>query len=560
MSGQVFTDLGENRNRNENCSPANMTVTQPDQLETDRPFKGTSDKTTPRSSRRRWILVAGLIVIALLIVGALLASKWPFTRQAMTSALQDRSERTIEIGTFRQTYFPPGCVAENIRFLRHNHPDRPPIITIQKMVLEASWANLLTFTRHVSQVHVTGMHVTVPPRGPGPDGQKHSVMPLTRGKPGQTVSIGKIIADGAVLEFLPGKPGKEPYRIEIQKLELSDVGGQGPMDYRSILAISQPPGEIHSTGKFGPWDPDDPGRTPVSGSYTMADAKLGVFKGITGTLSSKGSFSGALDRVSVKGTSDVPDFHVTRSTHTLHISTDFEAVVNGTDGDTLLENVKSSLLRSMVVSSGTVAGKEGEKGKTVALDMSIHEGRIQDLLLLFIKSPQPAISGSVSLHAKVEVPPDARPFLHKLRMEGDFGIGAGKLANVKNQDAINKISESARGETKKEQEVDPETVLSDLRGHAVVRNGIANLSNLSFRVAGAAAAVSGTYNLLNEEIDLHGTLATNGKLSDATSGFKSVMLKVINPFFKKKAGVKIIPFKITGTYAHPLVGLDFGRK
>ncbi|MDQ2950005.1 MAG: AsmA-like C-terminal region-containing protein [Acidobacteriota bacterium] len=496
-----------------------------------------------------------------MIVGlSLLAKKWPFTRQAITSALQEGTARTVEIGSFRQTYFPPGCVAENVRFLRHDHPGGPPIITLQKMVVEASYANLLTFTRHVSQVHVTGMHVTVPPRGSGPDGQKQSVMPLTRGKPGQTLSIGKIIADGAVLEFMPGKPDREPYRIEIQKLELSDVGGQGPMDYRSMLAISQPPGEIHSTGKFGPWNPDDPGSTPVSGSYAMDNAKLGVFKGIDGTLSSKGTFQGALDRVDVKGKSDVPDFHVTRSTHTLHISTDFEAVVNGTDGDTTLENVKSSLLRSMVLSSGSVAGKEGQKGKTMALDMSVHEGRIQDLLLLFIKSPQPAISGTVSLHAKVEVPPDARPFLHKLRMEGDFGIGAGKLANVKNQDAINKVSESARGETKKDQEVDPQTVLSDLRGHAVVRNGIANLSHVSFRVAGADAAVSGTYNLLNEEIDLQGTLATNGKLSDATSGFKSVMLKVINPFFKKKEGVKMIPFKITGTYAHPMVALDFGRK
>ena len=103
-------------------------------------------------------------------------------------------------------------------------------------------------------------------------------------------------------------------------------------------------------------------------------------------------------------------------------------------------------------------------------------------------------------------------------------------------------------------------MLSDLKGHVVVRNGIANLSHLSFRVAGAAAAVSGTYNLINEQIDLHGTLETNGELSAATSGFKSLMLKAITPFFKKKSGIKIVPFKITGTYAKPTVALDFGDK
>jgi hypothetical protein len=234
--------------------------------------------------------------------------------------------------------------------------------------------------------------------------------------------------------------------------------------------------------------------------------------------------------------------------------------VNGTDGDTMLENVKSSVLRSIVVSQGSIAAREGQKGKTATLDMSVHEGRIQDLLLLFIKSPRPSISGLVNLQTKVEVPPDSRPFLHKLRMEGDFGIGAGKFANANNQSAINKISESARGETKQEQSVDPQTILSELKGHAVVRNGIADLTNVSFHVAGALAALSGTYNLLNEQIDLHGTLTTNGKLSDTTSGFKSLMLKAINPFFKKKAGVKIIPFKITGTYGHPDVALDLGRK
>ncbi len=517
------------------------------------------ERTRPRSAKR-WLLTVG-IAAAILIAGAfLLVAKWPFTREKITSALQERTERRVLIGAFRQTFFPPGCVVEDVRFLRHNHPDRTPIITIKKLIVEGSYGRLITLSKRISLVHVVGMRVTVPPRGPGPDGEKHSVMPLTHSKAGRSVSIEYIVADGTVLDFMPRESWKQPYQLEIQRLEMSNVGSGGPLGYHAILHNTEPPSEIHSTGKFGPWNPDDPASTPVSGSYLMDHAELGVFKGISGTLNSKGTFSGALDRVAVKGTAVVPDFHVTRSRHTLPLSTEFDAVVDGTDGDTILGNVKSSVLRSMVFSKGSVAGKEGQKGKTTALDMWVQNGRIQDLLLLFVKAPHAAMSGNINLRAKVEVPPDSRPFLDKLRMDGDFGIGAGKLANTTNQGAINKISESARGETKQEQAVDPQTVLSDLKGHAVVRNGIATLSHVSFRVAGAVAAVTGTYNLINEQIDLHGQLETNGKLSDATSGFKSLMLKVVNPFFKKKHGVKVIPFKITGTYGHPAVALDFGHK
>ena len=509
--------------------------------------------------RRLLPVVGALVLVVLLVAGFLLSRNWPFTKQAITSALQDRSARKVEIGNFRQTFFPPGCVAENVRFLRHEHPERPPIITINKMIVEGSYARLLTFSHHVPQVHVIGMRVTVPPREPGPDGKKREAIPLTQGK-GRSFTVGNIVADGALLEFMPGKPGADPYRVQVQKLELGDAGGQSPMSYRTTLALSSPPSEIQSTGSFGPWNPGNPGKTPVSGSYTMVNAKLGVYQGIAGTLSSKGSFSGPLEHMRVEGTADVPDFHVTRSNHTLHLSSDFSAVVNGTDGDTALENVKSNVLRSTVASDGSVAGRDGQDGKTAALNMTVHQGHIEDLLLLLIKAKHAPISGIVSLHAKVELPPGPVPFLRKLRMDGDFGIGAGKFANTNNQSAINKISESARGETKKEQEVDPQTVLSDLKGHAVVRNGIANLSNVSFRVAGALAVLSGTYNLINQQINLHGTLETNGKLSDATTGFKSLALKVITPFFKKKSGVRMVPFKITGTYGNPNVALDVGRK
>jgi hypothetical protein len=68
--------------------------------------------------------------------------------------------------------------------------------------------------------------------------------------------------------------------------------------------------------------------------------------------------------------------------------------------------------------------------------------------------------------------------------------------------------------------------------------------------------MEGTYNLITEKIDLHGTLRTEASPSKTTSGVKALMLKVLNPFFKKTPVGYVMPVKITGTYEHPLFGLD----
>ncbi len=73
-------------------------------------------------------------------------------------------------------------------------------------------------------------------------------------------------------------------------------------------------------------------------------------------------------------------------------------------------------------------------------------------------------------------------------------------------------------------------MFSDVKGHAIVNNGVANLSGLSFRVPGATAWMHGTYGLTDPyKIDLHGKLLTD-KPSAATTGLKSFLLKAMTPF------------------------------
>ena len=103
-------------------------------------------------------------------------------------------------------------------------------------------------------------------------------------------------------------------------------------------------------------------------------------------------------------------------------------------------------------------------------------------------------------------------------------------------------------------------MLSNLKGHVLLNNGVATFSDLSFGIPGALAQMRGTYNLISEKIDLHGTLKTEAEVSKTTHGIKSLMLKVLDPFFKNKPSGYLAPVKISGTYDHPQFGLDLGSQ
>jgi hypothetical protein len=449
-------------------------------------------------------------------------------------------------------------VAEGIQFLHRQHKEKAPLITVQKLVMTTSWARLLTLQHRLGLVRIFNMHVTVPPSEPG---KPNPIMPLTySGKGGASIVVDRTIADGAVLDFLSKEPGKKPFRLMIDKLRLDGLGNNEPMFYRTIISIQMPPGKIRSTGVFGAWNPKDPGSTPVHGTYRFDNANLAAFGGISGTLFSTGKFQGTLKHVNVDGTTDIPNFKVTDTSHTRRLSTQFEAVVDGIKGDTFLNNVKANFDNTTVYVKGSVAGQEGRGGKFVSLDMSEPSGRVEDVLNLFISAKTPPMTGSVTFRGHIDLPPGPAQFVERMKLQGDFGVAAGKFTDKGTEWDISRLSESADKHAKGQRPENPETVLSDLKGHAVANNGVASFSNLSFTVPGAQATLDGTYNLVNYKIDLHGILTTTGQPGDATTGFKSFLVKAITPFFKRKHSEKVMPFKITGNYANPAVDLDLGSK
>jgi len=83
-----------------------------------------------------------------------------------------------------------------------------------------------------------------------------------------------------------------------------------------------------------------------------------------------------------------------------------------------------------------------------------------------------------------------------------------------------------------------------------------HLPDLAFAIPGATVAVHGTYGLVNEQIAFEGAVRTQAKLSEMTTGFKSLLLKVIDPLFTRKDAGTVFPIHVSGTRSHPQFGVD----
>jgi hypothetical protein len=489
--------------------------------------------------------VAAALILVLVSAAAILWIRyWPFAKNSVVQDLQEASDSRVQVQSFHTIYFPhPGCTLSGLTFI-HGTDNAHPLITIETVTIEGSYLSMLA--RHVSRITAEGLRIFVPSEASQPFHMQRS-----------TVSIGELIANGATLEFGARDADKPPLRFDIHEATLRDIGWKGALTYHLRLHNPEPPGEITANGKFGVWSQGNAAQTPVSGEYRFEHADLSVFHGIAGMLSSRGKFAGTLGHIDVSGSTDTPDFKVTSGGHPVQLIADFSAYVDAMHGDTFLKRVDAHFGKTHVRATGSVAGTARGKGKTALVDLNSNNGRIEDMVGLFVKAGRAPMSGAVTLQAKVEIPPGPGPFLKKLRLHGNFGIGGGEFSQPSTQQDVDKLSAGAQGEKIAS---DPETALTDLTGRVVVNNGTANFSDLSFGVPGADARLQGTYNLINHKIDLRGELRVQTKISNTESGTKALVLKMMDPLFKKRKKGEILPVHIGGDYEHPTFGLDLDDK
>jgi hypothetical protein len=508
--------------------------------------------TGARKKIRNTILISAAAALCLFVIAlAIVIVKWPFSQAGSVDRLQRLLDATVEIKSFQPTYFPyAGYVAEGVIFRRQLAPGAPeqPFITVNRLTIQSSYLGLFRKPHILRLVMAEGLHAEIPGSG----------INLTSHKSGKSdpVVAEEFRVENGELAITSAERGHKPLAFTIHSARFLNLGTDRTIAFSSSLHIPEPPGEAETHGWIGPFVTGDGSarRTPINGSYILRGADLGHYKSLMGILSSQAEFSGTLANLRVKGSTTSPDFGVRESRHHFRLDTRFAGSVDLKNGDVVIQSLQAELGKTTLIGAARIAGKP----KAVELDVAHGRGQVEDLVLLFSDASRSAIAGPINFSTKAGLPPGKGPFKERVRLAGEFSIDPAHFTSEHTQHSVNKLSAEAQGEHSELAE-DNEAV-SNLQGHVVLEGGIARFSQITFRVPGAVASMAGTYNLLNKRVKFDGKMRMQAKLSQATTGAKSVFLKLLDPFYKKKNAGAELPVQMDGVYGHTHFSVGLSAK
>jgi hypothetical protein len=524
-----------------------------------RTTQGDTESHRPHRTRNRWLaaigIVLGVLLIAFLITAEYVAHHLgPILRSSVVDTLSQRFHSPVELDSL-DVSVAKGLKVEG-RGLRifylagPTQPDlkqklgmpAPPMLSVNRFSFRTSFHSLLHLQANIARVDIDGMDLHIPPHSGAH--QPHVTAPNSRIK----IAVATIYCKNVNLVIENANPEKDPLNFAIQDLKLTDVGMGRPMLYDAYLINPKPVGAIHATGHFGPWHSDDPRSTSVDGHYTFSNADLNTIKGIGGTLSSTGDYTGRLDHITIDGTTTTPNFSLDISDHPIPLETTFHAYVDGTNGDTTLDPVTATLAHSHFTTQGTVVNIHG-KGHDINLTVNMPNGRIEDLLALGMKEEPPIMRGAVTLNAKLHIPPGDVRVVQKLQLAGNIHIRAVEFTNAKLQDRIDSLSMRAQGHPGDSKaagsDLKPE-VASQMTVDFSLGNALLLVPSLHYQVPGGNAQMHGAYLVNAAAYQFLGHISTDAMASQMVTGWKSVLLAPFDPFFRKHGKGLVLPISIGG--------------
>jgi hypothetical protein len=502
----------------------------------------------------RWVIGVAVGTLAALWIAVLAVSRAPVLRQALVDTLSDKLDADVELQDFEVRTFPLFRIHGDGLKLRLKHQQNPsPFIEVSHFEVTGGLFGMLRKPRRFSSVELRGLRITIPPRTAN---DKEAGDKAASAMAGPAI-IEHLTSRDAMLIIQPKDPAKEPKVWAIHNLEMQSVGFDRSMPFTATLSNPIPKGEIAAKGSFGPWIKGDPGLTPVKGQYSFDHADLATIDGIGGMLNSTGTFDGMLSRILVVGKTSTPDFRLDVGGSAVPLDTKFDAVVDGTNGNTYLQKVDAMLHKTPIEASGQIVSAPHVKGRTVVIDVKIHDGRIEDLLKLAVKAKGAVMTGRIAMHAAMMLPPGHTPVIDRLQLQGRFALEQVAFSDPQVKVQLVELSRRARGK-KPLEATGP--VASEMRGQFTMRDGHIRLEPVQFAVPGADVQLVGVYGLRSEQLDFTGTLAMDAPVSEAMGGgIKGFFLKPFDPIFRKDGKGAIVPITVTGAREQPKFGLQWSK-
>ena len=508
-------------------------------------------KRSPSGRRGRLRAVLAAVAAVPCLAGLWLATHWPYSERIVVSSLEETLKTPVSVQRFRRFYFPrPGCEAEGLVVA---HPEdragAPALATVRRMTITGRYSDLLYRPHHLEQIELEGLQVRVGAAERNFAGARDSAV--------SRVTVESVLAKDATFEL--ARAGQnEPLRLELHELRLSTLAAHRPVEYEVGMRTPMPHGELSARGTFGPWEAGQLGRTPLYGTAQFQDVRLDDLPGIGGTLYSEETFGGTLEAIDVRGRATSVDFHLKTAQHRIALTAEFAVMLDALEGNAQIRQVTAKLGQTPIRAHGSVAKNRKLGRRETELDFAIPGGRVEDALWLFNSAAKPPMMGPASGSAHVLVPKFGKGFLKELELNGKFEIADGRFQQG-TQAKVNRLSARAAGVRVGDEGEAPGAVVEALDSDVTIRNGSAFFPELFFMIRGAHARFEGTYDLESHQVKMEGNLWTLSTISQESDGIKSVLLKPIDPLFKRKHAGARVGVTMTGTVDEPQFGVVLTR-
>ncbi|MGO9325327.1 MAG: AsmA-like C-terminal region-containing protein [Terracidiphilus sp.] len=537
--------------------------------------------------KRGWLKwAAGAFLLAFIVLGVAITvairRAEPILRAAIVETLEEHFHAHVELDSFRVSLrngvwaegkglriWPPANVAGVAVAGANGALVTKPIIQLDEFRFHTPLRYKPGEPIRIALVQLSGLDVDIPAK---PHFRLHETEPSGAAPENIHTSMLSFVVDSidcknAHLTIENSKPGKLPLEFDIAHVRLTHVSLSNSMHFDAQLTNPRPAGTIVTSGSFGPWMVEDPGETPVGGDYKFENADLGIFKGIAGILNSTGKYQGVLRNLDVDGRTETPNFRLTQFGTATMLETTFQATVDGTNGDTWLHPVRATLGQSHFTAEGEIVGVPPQTlpsgitrpgGRQIALNVNIDQQRMEDFLRLVSKNGTPLMAGQLTLNTKLEIPPGAEPVPEKMKLNGKFLLENAAFTSVKVQNDVGELSMRGQGQPNDAKNAGDQ-VRSMIESNFTMAGGVITLPNLKYTVPGAEIDLAGKYGLNGSTLDFTGTARTDATVSRMVGGWKGLLLKPADKFFKKDGAGTVVPIHVDGTEQDPKFGVDFKK-
>ncbi len=518
---------------------------------------------------RKWgialavVVVAG-IAITLGVFARVSRQVEPRMREEVERWLSDRLNSDVTLDALDVQLRPILRVeGRNLVLRLKNRPDLPPFITITRISGSGGFTTLRA--KRLSEVRLEGLQITVPP------GRKADLADLRRAGappapasaaaesgpvPAPPFTIERLVASSARVLVMPRDPGRDALEWDIRDLVMEPFSLDAAMPFRATLDTPLPKDRAGVKGTVGPFPRSEFNLLPIVAEYLFA-GDVGSLPGLDGKIEAHGSILGTLERLATAGTVSSPAIGLRgKDTGRLAMQTEFEAVLDGTNGDLFLTKATTTLANSTFQTSGKVLREKGKRGRHVTLTVKTPaRADLADVLSLLVDGAHPPMNGRLTLDGTLDLPPGDAELLQRLSVEGTFGLTRVRFADPAVQAKIDELSRRGQG---KPSDATIVQVPSEMRGRVRLRRQQLALASVVFAAPGTTIDGSGWYGLASETLQFRGVARLDATVSRTMTGAKRFLLRPIDPLFKKQgAGTRLV-VDVTGTRAAPVVDLDVG--